>query len=311
MKRRSPRARRCCARPVADPSFPTPDGAADEVAKTATLIWLNGTLSHGNALTSVRDRGLLLGDGLYETALVVNRRPLLWEQHLQRLLASAAALAFHLPDGFVSTVDAALDTFLAALPPNECWLRLTLTTGAGARGLSRPPAPAPTLLLQAAPYDRGVVQIHSAAVLDAPRVDPLDPLARHKTTSAMRWVLARQQAMDRGADCALVRTIHGDLVEADFANVFVVAGDSIATPALSRGALPGVTRAWALNRLRALGRYVVERTLEVDELAAADAVFLTSSLVGVTVLRRIDDRRLPAAAPTADLLAREYRRITD
>ena len=295
---------------MADPAHPAQDAATDAASGAATVLWLNGTLSHGDALTSVRDRGLLLGDGLYETALVINRRPLLWEQHLQRLLASAAALAFPLPDGFVATVDAALDTVLAALPPNECWLRLTLTTGAGARGLPRPPDPSPTLLLQAAPYDRDAVHIHSAAVLDAPRVDPLDPLAGHKTTSAMRWVLARRQAMARGADCALVRTIHGDLVEADFASVFVVAGDSIATPALSRGALPGVTRAWALDRLRALGRYGVERTLEVDELAAADEVFLTSSLVGVTALRTIDGRAFPAHTPTAGLLAREYRRTT-
>ena len=275
------------------------------------MIWLNGALSQGDAVISVRDRGLLLGDGLYETTLVVDGRALLWERHLQRLLSSAAALRFPLPDGFVETLDEALACVLRALPGGECWLRLTLTSGSGARGLLRTATPAPTLLLQAGPYHRDAVHIDSAAVLDAPRVDPLDPLAGHKTTSALRWVLARQRATARGTDCALLRTIHGDLVEADFANVLVVSGESLATPALSRGALPGVTRAWALDRLRALGRYVVERTLEVDELTAADEVLLTSSLVGVIALRSVDGRPLPAPTPTADLLAREYRRTTD
>ena len=273
------------------------------------LIWAGGRLHQGSATVDAADRGLLLGDGLFETLLVVNRSPVLRDEHVERLLASAAALRFSLPAGFLDDLDTALDATLAALPQTVASLRITLTRGVGPRGLEPPPDGIPTLLLQAALFDPSAVVTAGAAILDAPRIDPLDPLAGHKSTSALRWVLARMRAQARGADVALLRTVAGDMAEADFANLFLVAGDKVVTPPLSRGVLPGVTRAWAIDALRADARLLIERPCEADELLGAAEVFLTSSLIGVRPLRSIDGRSLPARAPVAAWLQSQYARL--
>ena len=274
------------------------------------MVWANGALRPGDLAIAPSDRGLLLGDGLFETILAVGRRPVLFQEHVERLLRSAATLEFDLPERFLVQLDAAVAAVLEALPATPAALRLTVTRGGGPRGLGLPDPQAPVLLLAGAPYRAAEVRTDRAALLDAPRLDPLDPLAPHKSTSALRWVEARARARARGADLALLRTIDGDVAEADFANLFLVEADGVVvTPPLSRGVLPGVTRAWAIASLRAAAKIVLERPLEADDLTAAAEVFLSASLIGVRPLARIDDRSLPREAPCAAWLQDAYRRL--
>jgi len=284
----------------------------------AEIAWLNGRLvGEGDAVgLDIHDRGLLLGDGLFETLLLVDGRPVLLEEHLERLLASAAALGFDLPDGFVPGLDEGLEAvFEAVADDGAAWgrtasLRITLTRGPGPRGLVPPTTVQPTLLLQAAPADPDAGALARAAIIDVPRIDPLDPLAGHKTTSALRWVLARRAARKRGADVALLHTTGGDVAEADAANLFVVIADAVMTPPLSRGVLPGTTRAWAIATLRAAHRVVIERPVEAAELLSAGEVFLTSSLLGVRSLGAIDGATLPGHPQVGAMLRARWRRFT-
>ena len=97
------------------------------------------------------DRGFLLGDGLFETLLVLAGRPLFLDAHLSRLARGCGALGLPAPDEPV--VRRALDQALAGagLTDVRAAVRLTWTAGSGGRGLDRPASPQPRLVVTAAP----------------------------------------------------------------------------------------------------------------------------------------------------------------
>jgi branched-subunit amino acid aminotransferase/4-amino-4-deoxychorismate lyase len=249
--------------------------------------WRGGRVLVGDEASLAVDRGLLLGDGLFETVLVVDGRAMFLDRHLARLTASAAALRFPLPPSLAETVDVALaDLHVADGRPLRGALRVNATRGVG-RGLTaRAGAPGLVVTFEALPDEAATTPL-KARVVAAPRIDPRDPLSGRKTLSRMPFVHARRVATDRGADVALLTTIDGDVAEADAANLFVVVDGSLVTPPLDRGVLPGITRARCLQLEK-----TVERTISVADLARAEEAFLTSSLDGVRPLAEIDERAL-------------------
>ena len=95
------------------------------------------------------DRGLLLGDGLFETLLAVDGALVDPQPHLERMAAGCAALG--LPPLDRAAAQAAMAQALAGLDAPRAAVRLTLTAGSGGRGLDRPQAPAVRLFASAAP----------------------------------------------------------------------------------------------------------------------------------------------------------------
>jgi len=270
-------------------------------------VWLTGRAVPDADSGAALDRGLLLGDGLFETVLVVAGAVRHVAAHLARLRASAVALGILWPEGLEETLATAVPALWGAEnEPQRAALRVTLTRGSG-RGLEAAADAEPGLWIALSPLPPAAVGEPvapvRAVIVDQPRIDPESPLAGHKTLSALAWVMARRTARSLGADVALVRTVYGDVAEADTANVFAVLDGRLVTPPLARGVLPGVTRARALAVLAPAGTPVEERPLAAADLAVAAEVFLTSSLAGVTPVAAVGDRTIEAPGPVACELA--------
>lgn len=111
------------------------------------------------------------------------------------------------------------------------------------------------------------------------------PQARHagnafagsKITAWATNLVWYEEAHLRGFDEVLLLNEHGRVSECTSANVFAAYGNRVATPPLSEGCLPGVTRELLLEVIRAPGITVEEKPLELSDLEAADALFVTSS----------------------------------
>lgn len=266
--------------------------------------WVDGALVPVDA-AAVRadDHGVLVGDGVFETAKVVDGQAVALTRHLGRLRRSAAGLGLPVPATDAELV-AAVAAVVAANQPGVGRLRITVTGGPGPLGSQRGGA-GPTLILATGPGGTWPPSA-TAVVVPWPR-NEASPVAGLKTTSYAENVVALARAHEQGADEALFTNLTGHLCEGTGSNVFLGLDGRLVTPPLTSGCLAGITRELVLETST-----VVEADVTPDDLARADEAFLTSSTRDVQPLAAIDGRALPrcpgplttaAAAAFAALLA--------
>jgi len=254
-------------------------------------VYLNGDMAAADgALVRADDRGLTLGDGLFETLRVRGGDVLRRDAHLARLRAGMGVLSL---DGAPGDADLAraLDETAAANEIQDGVLRLTLTRGPGRRGVLPPDDPRPTVLITAAALPGADPAPQRAVIARVTRRNEHSPLSQCKCLNYLDNILARQEAETGGADEALLLNTAGRLAEASAANLFLVLDGALVTPPLADGALPGVMRADVIAQ--AGGR---ERSLAPDDLGRASEAFLTNSL-GIRPLVSVDGAPIGAGEP--------------
>ncbi|MFD1332716.1 aminotransferase class IV [Methylopila musalis] len=248
---------------------------------------LNGQAVGDTAPFDLADRGLTLGDGLFETIAVFGGRPAALGLHLDRLCAAAAEI--RLP------VDrAALEREVLALAgEGDGVIRLTVTRGAGARGLAIPEASAPAVIAARGAFPPNALFSPMRLATVAVRRNPSSFVSRAKTLSYLDSVLAHDAARRAGADDALMLNTAGRVASTAMANLFAVIGGIVVTPSLDEGVLPGVTRRLTLAACREQGIHVEERPLELHEFVSADAAFAANSVRLLMPVRAIDENVMP------------------
>ena len=127
-------------------------------------------------------------------------------------------------------------------------------------------------------------------LISAVRRNAGSPASRLKTLSYLDNVLARREALAGGADEALLLNGQDCLASAAAANLFWIADGRLYTPALVCGVLDGVIRAEVLAAAARLGAPACEVEAPASVLEGAQALFLTSSLIGVRRIGRLDGR---------------------
>jgi len=275
--------------------------AGKEQGGWAPFVWLNGeVVPAGEARISVFDRGLLLGDGVYETLRVKNGKPFRWLPHRERLRRSLEEARISLPFP-LSTLDAGIDGCLRANHLQEARMRLTLTRGEGDPGFELKKGAAPTLVIAASPWRplspesyREGVPVIIPLVRQTGR-ENLDPAL--KSISRIHLVLARIEAAEWGAHEALLLGSGGEVREGAASNVFLVKGGTLRTPSLDCGVLEGITREVILEIARASGIPCREERVEREELDSADEVFLTNTSWGALPVTRLDGRVVGSGRP--------------
>lgn len=232
------------------------------------------------------DRGLTLGDGLFETLLWSGGRPVLFDEHYRRLVRGCAAVGLPPPDRETVWRAAVGAVRGSDLTDKRAAVRLTWTAGSSGRGLERPKSPTPRLLAAAvrSPRPVGSVRLRTVEV----RRNEHSPTSRLKTLSYLDNVLARRQALLAEADEALLLNGAGDVVCAAAANLFWFERDALCTPALECGALDGIVRAEVMAAARRLTIRVRETRTPRSDLSAAAGMFITNSLIGLRPVSVLD-----------------------
>lgn len=257
------------------------------------LIHLNGALvSAAEARVDPADRGLALGDGLFETIRVRDGRPLRLAAHCARLRAGADVLDLPVPVSD-EALGRALEETLKANAVTDGVLRLTLTRGPGPRGLLPPPRPRPTLLITAAAGEASSPSPIRAVIATTTRRNEHSPLSRCKCINYLDNILARLEAAKRGAEDALLLNTAGRLAGTTMANLFLVIDGAVVTPPVADGALPGVMRGEVLAAAGA-----EERSLKPEDLARASEAFVTNCL-SIRALVSVDGAPIGDGRPGA------------
>jgi branched-chain amino acid aminotransferase len=247
-------------------------------------VWIDGRFVEEPGSIAADDRGFLLGDGVFETLLVVDGKPAFLDRHLERMRAGLALLRI---DASPQTRDVPATIAELALrnraSQGQAAVRITVTRGPGTRGLGLPPPeeqrPAMVVsMARTAPASSTPALLLIAATVRSEQ----SVAARAKTLGYLDNVLAHDEAVRAGADEALMLNSRGRLACASAANVFVIATDgAVVTPPPSEGALPGIVRAVLVDHGHAAGIAIEERPIATDELVEAAAIVLTNSLIGV------------------------------
>jgi len=240
------------------------------------LAYINGRyVPDDHPALPPNDRSFLYGDGLFETIRITNGQPFLWREHLERLRRGAGFLKIPLATN-TAEFEAAVRHLLAQNDCPEGVVRIHLSRGPSERGYSIKSATNPTLSITT---HRSIHATSAGLKLITSTIRVLadDPLTQHKTANRLPNILARQQADEAGADEALILNHRGEIAEASAANIFCVREKVLLTPPLSAGAVAGTTREFLLRIAPQLNLAPRESVLNIADLRAADAVFLTSA----------------------------------
>jgi branched-chain amino acid aminotransferase len=244
-------------------------------------IFLNDKLIDiDKACISATDSGFLYGTGLFETMRSYNGVVFALADHLDRLFFSANVLSIDISYTKENIADA-VNKVLQANKLTDARLRLTLTGGP----MSLPDEDRkPTLLITAVklqPYPPEYYKKGVLVVLCPFRQNPNDPTCGHKTTSYYSRMIALKIAHQKRAAEALWFTTDNRLAEGCISNVFLVKDSALYTPPLKTPVLAGVARKTICRLAEENSIKLVEKDLSIDDLLAADEIFLTNVIMQV------------------------------
>jgi branched-chain amino acid aminotransferase len=279
------------------------------------FIHVNGQmLPKSKATVSVFDHGLLYGDGVFEGIRVYRGKIFKCERHMDRLWRSAERIRLDIPISREEMIQIQRDCIEA----NEIvdgYIRLIVTRGVGTLGLNPFKCPRAGIIciadqIQLFPpelYEQGMKVI----VASRPRIpiDCLDP--RIKSLNYLNNILAKVEAIDAGLLEVIMLNTDGYVSEGSGDNIFMIKDGKVFTPPPEAGILEGITREFVMNEVcPMLGLEVEEKLFKLDELLAADEVFLTGSAAEVIGVSQIDDTVLTdGEGPVTKKLRAKFREI--
>jgi len=273
-------------------------------------VWIDGhILDAADARIPVTDHGLLYGDGVFEGIRIYAGRLFRMRDHLERLDISARAIGLELPGG-IDALRHIVEQTARAAGLEEAYVRLIVTRGDGALGVdpTRCLTPRVICIVDAIELYPEAVRARGLDLVTVsvrrPPPDVLEPQV--KSLNYLTSVLAKREAVLRGADEALLLNTQGRVAEASVANVFALREGLLRTPPPTEGALEGITRRVVLELCAALGIAAAELPMARIDLIGADEVFLTGTGAELVAIRSCDGAPIGAGRPgpvTAKLTA--------
>ena len=253
-------------------------------------VSLNGRLIEADqASISVFDGGLQHAAGLFETMRAYGGVIFRLDAHLQRLIDSARKLA--LPISLDR--DRLAEDCRRVLTANGLTgarMRLTCTIGSIRRREPEQDGREPTVLIAATPFEPYPSDYYQKGmmVIVSPYRQQPGPLAGHKWLGYLPRLMVLDQARRSGAGEALWYTPAGHLAEGCISNVFLVKAGVLLTPPLDTPILPGITRQAVIELAEDAGIEVRQRPLTVEDMLAAEEVFLTNSTMELMPVTHIE-----------------------
>ena len=282
--------------PVTDRYAPKP-----AAGRKILYAYVNGKITPADkAVVSVFDRGLVLGDGLFETVRAWDGNPQFFGLHFKRLSKSAKRLRIRLPMD-EAELERLVKKLCAKSRLADAVVRITLTRGRYLGGLAIDPALPPTLIVTVAPvsglppalYERGVkVAISSINKAAASGLD-----SAIKSTNYLANIFAKAEADRKGAYEAILLGPHGEIAELSTSSFFCVVNGKVLTPPIDTGILPGITRQVLLRILKREKIPFDEIALFPKETHMMQEAFLCSSVRGPLPITRIEGMRIGNGKP--------------
>jgi branched-chain amino acid aminotransferase len=236
--------------------------------------------------------GLICGWGLFTTVRIKQGEAFAYERHWRRLEKDAAVTRMPLPYTGAK-VRVHLHEVLRANNVTEGCARIYLIWNTVGNWKSDEKMPEVDLVITTADLPQHPESVR-LTVREQGR-HAASPLAGVKTTSWLNSVWASAEAHREGFDEVVLLNERGEVSECTAANIFAVRKDRVVTPPLSSGCLEGVTRGVLMEIAADAGTSITEQTLRMEDLYAADEVFITSTNRNVIGVRELAGRPIASA----------------
>lgn len=219
--------------------------------------------------------------------------------HIKRLQESSKMLGLGdvsqlLDEQFLAKISALLE---ANSPTNDQLFRVTIHASDPLPGIKTSNL---TLDLSVFMYDADPILPPNGARLKTSsyrRVSDTAIPARAKVNGAyVNSALAREEALDAGADDALFLNQQGFVSELSAANIFIVKNDTLITPDCSSDILEGITRRSLITLAKDQGLEVIERKIALTEIYTADEAFACGTSSFVSPIIELDNRQIANGA---------------
>ena len=259
------------------------------------LVYVNGKfIPRAEATVSVFDAGYVCGDGVWEGVRIVRGRVIALDAHLDRLHEGARAIAMDIGMSRDKLREVIHSTFSANGIDDGGHARLMVTRGVKTTPNQDPRSVlgAPTVVcvaerkvVSAQAKQRGLTLFTSTFRCSTPDVFDL----RLNSHSRLNLIQALIQALQAGADEALMLDTQGFVSSCNSTNFFVVRGDQLWTSS-GRACFNGITRATVIRLARDAGIQVVEGDFTLTQAYGADEAFVTGTLAGIMPVSHLDGR---------------------
>ncbi|MCZ6565024.1 MAG: aminodeoxychorismate lyase [Gammaproteobacteria bacterium] len=258
---------------------------------------ING--EQGDSLSSL-DRGLLYGDGIFETIAIQQGQPQYWQEHLERLKLGCEIL------GLSGLDHALLKTEVEKLidVDAQCIVKIIITRGVGGRGY-KSTQQSLTRIIQKFPwteYPESYTQSGIDVTLCEFRLAQQSKLAQIKHLNRLEQVLARSEWADEYQE-GLVCDQEDHIIEATSSNVFFEMASCLVTPELTGCGVAGVLRNKVINYCNNNDIQLSIREFSLSEISDIQGMFVCNSVIGIWPVKCFSNLTLPKTAIIKKLMS--------
>ena len=250
-----------------------------------------------SSLVATTNRGLNYADGLFETLVVRNSRPLRWQSHMDRLGVGCERLGLAMPSQVVLLRE--VQTVSAGL--TEAVVKIVLTRSGQGRGYMPPEDNNCVRIVSSHVYPDGMVELARDGVkarICELRLAIQPALGGIKHLNRLEQVLASAELRKNGAVEGILLNREDHVISALSANIFLVMDDRLLTPRLDLCGVRGVVRSQVLAEY---GARCEQRRIMVDMLQEADEIFICNTVRGIVPITAIDEQEYEIGPVTREL----------
>jgi branched-chain amino acid aminotransferase len=251
------------------------------------MININGTIFEDlKAKLSPFNRGFAYGDAVFETLKINNNKPLFWESHYFRLMASMRILRMEIPMNFTPEfLEEQIMSLVNSLSSTAVSYRAKLTVFRDSEGYYTPENNAVSFTISVSELDSDIYKIYDRSYeielfkdyFIAPNL-----LSTLKTNNKVVNVVGSIFAKENNYNNCLLLNTNKNVIEALNGNVFLVNGTTIKTAPLTDGCLKGIVREKLIEIISKSSEYKLdESSISPFELQKADEIFITNIIQGI------------------------------
>ena len=249
-----------------------------------SFVCYNGEMfDEKQPLLTLQNNSFKYGEGLFETMRVTDGVAPLAALHFERLQLGLKWLQLHLP--LVISTEVLLEQIYLLCRQNNCSKAARVRLSVFRENIFAGYA------IEALPLQQNYLHWNQEGL--SINVYPhakkaMDVFSNLKTANHLPYLLAAQYATEKKVDDCLVRNSENAICDSTKANVFLIKGHEMFTPALHQGCIAGVMRGALIDALKKTGCHVQQKIILDEDVANADEVFLTNALYGIRWVRQFE-----------------------